>query len=183
MFSVVSSNSQPHHLKQLRDWFVAEWGRVDPFESSKDGLVSPSPLLAIDGVQLLGGLAFTRYAVSGSEKIGLWINALFVAPAHRGMGIGSELIRGSKAEAARIKESELFAYTDVPELYQKLGWQVESHSAEGTVLKSGRWPYRNRNRTVSGVRSGGGLLRPDRELRRIRVRCRLADRLVRLHGG
>jgi GNAT superfamily N-acetyltransferase len=135
MFSVVSSNSEPHHLKQLREWFVVEWGQIDPFETTKYGFIVPSPLLVIDGQKLLGGLAFTRYPISGNEEMRLWINALFVAPEHRGIGIGSQLIQEAEIEAERIKEKELFVYTNAPELYQKLGWLNVDSSAEYIVLK------------------------------------------------
>lgn len=135
MFSVINSNSGPHHLKQLREWFIAEWGQVDPFEEYKDGFIVPSPLLVIDGQQLLGGLVFTRYLIPGNKKKGLWINAIFVKPEHRGSGIGSQLIQAAEVEAASIKEKDLFVSTDVPELYQNLGWFNVDSSGEGKVLK------------------------------------------------
>ena len=134
MFSVVSSTSAPHHLKQLREWFVGEWGHVDPFEATEDNFVVPSPLLVIDGQKLLGGLDFSKYPKPGSEKIGLWINALFVAPEHRGVGIGSRLVQAAEAEAASLGAQELFVYTGVRELYQKLDWLDVDSGGEWKVL-------------------------------------------------
>lgn len=135
MFSIFSSNSKPHQLKQLHEWFVLEWGQIDPFEDTKNGFIVPSPLLAVDGQKLLGGLAFTRYPVPGSEEIGLWVNGLFVAPEHRGIGIGSQLIQAAEVESAGIKAIELFVNTNVPELYQKLGWLNVDGNGECKVLK------------------------------------------------
>ena len=135
MFSVVSSTSAPHHLKQLREWFVAEWGKVDPFEGTEDDFPVPSPILVTDGHKLLGGLAFSTYPKPGLEETGLWINALLVAPEHRGVGMGSQLVQAAEAEAVSIGARELFVYTEVPELYRKLAWLDVDNSGEWKVLR------------------------------------------------
>ena len=135
MLTVVSSSSEPHHLGQLRKWIAAEWGQTDPLKAADDGFVVPSPLLVIDGEKLFGGLTFTNYPKPGIKETGLWINALFVAPAHRGVGIGSQLVEAAEVEAANIRAEELFVYTNVPGLYQKLGWLEVDSSGEHTVLK------------------------------------------------
>ncbi len=134
MFSVISSNAAPHHLQQLREWFIAEWGEMDSFSGPDDGYSVPSPLLVVDGQELLGGLAFTSYPIPGSEELGLWINALIVAPEHRGSGLGSQLIQAAEVEAIHANEQELFVYADHQEFYQRLGWQNVDSSGERAVL-------------------------------------------------
>lgn len=133
LYSIVSSNFQGKHLKQLRDWFVKEWTEVDNFEDTKSGLIIPAPLLVIENQKLLGGLAFTRFEVSGNLE--LWINALLVAPECRGLGIGSELINAAVVEAKHLSIHELFVYTHIPKLYQKAGWLNVSDHGEHKVLK------------------------------------------------
>ena len=135
MISIISSRSTPAHLKQLRDWFVSEWGKVDPFEGVDGNRILPAPLLAVDGNQLLGGLAFTYAAVQGTDKIGLWINALFVLPKHRRHGIGSVLVTTAVVEAKGIEAIELFVYSALPDFYQKLGWCVIDDGGTDTVLR------------------------------------------------
>lgn len=135
MFSIISSNSAPHHLKQLREWVEAEWDEVDPFEGAAEGFIVPPPLLAIDDQKLLGGLAFSSFPIPGSEEIGVWVNALLVTPEHRSIGISSQLVQAAEVEAECIKVKELFVYTDVPKLYLKLGWSIVDSSGESTVLK------------------------------------------------
>ncbi len=134
MFHVVNSSAAPSHLKRLREWIIAEWGDVDSSEGQSEKITVPPPLLAIDSSELLGGLMFSSFQKPDGEELGLWINALFVAPEHRRKGIASQLVRAAEEEAARTGERELFALTDVPKLYQKLGWQCVKNSSEGTVV-------------------------------------------------
>ena len=128
MIDIVSSSTAPIHLKPLSKWVIAEWGEIEPVENV------PPPLLAIEGQELRGGVMFSRFHKPDGEGLGLWINALFVAPEHRRQGIGSRLVRAAESEAARAGERELFALTDIPTLYQKLGWTCVKTSNKGTVV-------------------------------------------------
>jgi hypothetical protein len=76
MFSVISSSTQPQHLELLREWCLAEWGKVDSFDCSDNGIAVPVPLVAVLDQELIGGLAFTSYPVPGNTHLGVWINAL-----------------------------------------------------------------------------------------------------------
>jgi GNAT superfamily N-acetyltransferase len=137
MFHVVSSSVAPGHVSRLREWLVAEWGEVDPFKSQSDGrIIVPPPLLGIEGQELLGGLMFSGFRKPGGDALGLWINALFVAPEHRRKRIGSQLIRAAEVEAFRTGERELFALTNLPKLYENLGWQRVERSTKGIVLRA-----------------------------------------------
>jgi predicted N-acetyltransferase YhbS len=96
----------------------------------------PLPLLGIEGQELLGGLMFSGFRKPGGDVLGLWINALFVAPEHRRKKIASQLIRAAEVEAFRTGERELFALTNIPKLYENLGWQRVETSNEGIVLRA-----------------------------------------------
>jgi GNAT superfamily N-acetyltransferase len=136
MFSVVSSLGEPDHVRRLREWLVAEWGEVDPFKSQSDGrLTVPPPLLGIEGSELVAGLVFSSFRKPGGDALGLWINAVFVAPQYRRRRIASKLIRAAEVEAFRT-ERELFALTDIPKLYENLGWQRGESSDKGIVLRA-----------------------------------------------
>ena len=135
MFSVVSSNTQPQHLELLREWCLAEWSKVDSFDCSDKGIAVPAPLVAVLDQKLIGGLAFTSYPVPGNTNLGLWINAVIVAPEHRGKGVGSQLIIAAESEASSINATALFVYSSVLRLYQKHGWVELSSSGESSVLK------------------------------------------------
>jgi GNAT superfamily N-acetyltransferase len=137
MFHVVSSSVAPGHVRRLREWLVAEWGEVEPFKSQSDGRIPvPLPLLGIKGQELLGGLVFSGFRKPGGDALGLWINALFVAPEHRRKRIATHLIRAAETEAFQAGEAELFALTNIPRLYENLGWQRVDSSNKGIVLRA-----------------------------------------------
>jgi len=135
MISIVSSRSASFHLSQLREWIISEWGKTDPFEGVYDDLVVPPPLLVVDDRQLLGGLTFTNAPVRSTDRIGLWINALFVLPKHRRCGIGSKLVAEAEVEASGVSVDDIFVYTDVPDFYQKLGWSIVDDAGTNTTLR------------------------------------------------
>jgi GNAT superfamily N-acetyltransferase len=124
-------------MDQLREWLIAEWGEVDPFKSQSDGSITvPQPLLGFEGQELRGGLMFSGFRKPGGDSLGLWINALFVAPGHRRKRIASQLIRAAEVEAFRAGERTLFALTNIPKLYENLGWQRVENSSGGIVLRA-----------------------------------------------
>ena len=53
----------------------------------------------------------------------LWVNALYVATSWRGRGIGSHLLREGVKIAASWDRTQLYAYTEVPQFYERLGWR------------------------------------------------------------
>ena len=142
MNCVVVSSAAPGHLRRLHEWFVAEWGNEHFFDLT--GSTELGPLVAIADIELLGGLAFASFQAPGAESVGLWINAIFVAPKHRQKGVASQLIRAAEVEAIRLGERELYALTDIPELYERLDWcRIQSDSAGTVVSKTFVKPVRS----------------------------------------
>jgi len=134
MHSLISSNSAPHLLPLLREWFVLEWGNIDPFEGNEPSLIIPAPIFAVEGEKLLGGLAFSMARIPDSHEIGVWVNAVYVVPEYRGEGLGSQLVQKVKTEAAAINIKPLYAHTDIPNLYQRLHWSTVNCSGDSFVL-------------------------------------------------
>jgi len=95
----------------------------------------PDPLLAVESDQLLAGLALSRYKAADGEQWAIWINALIVAPSHRGRGIASMLITAAESAAVTVQATEIFAKTDVPDLYRKLGWIDLAEEDDSVILK------------------------------------------------
>jgi GNAT superfamily N-acetyltransferase len=127
MLSIISADLRPNHLPQLQKWFEAEWKKPFIFD---EGV--PDPLIALSDDVLVGGLAFTTYPHPERDEIALWINALYVEHNNRGFGIASKLINAAEKVAVR---AELFVFTYVPELYQKLDWVIVKAENENVVLK------------------------------------------------
>ena len=135
MISIISAPANHQHLAQLADWFTAQWEPVDVYRGAEPGFVVPDPLLAVESDELLAGLALSRYKAVGSEQLSIWINALIVAPGHRGRGIASMLIRAAESAAIKVQAAEIFAKTDVPDLYRKLGWVDLAEEDDSFILK------------------------------------------------
>jgi GNAT superfamily N-acetyltransferase len=135
MISIINSTFSSHSLVQLREWFESEWGIFEPFSNKKSDIVLPGPILAFSDDKLVGGLSFTAYGNPEKEEQALWINALYVEPQSRGLGIAIKLIDAAEKVAIEYEHSELFVYTTFPELYQKSGWQILQTTGNYFVLK------------------------------------------------
>lgn len=137
MINVLTSNSVSYEiLSQLREWFVSEWGDVEPFEGVHSEVEIPSPIVAVDErTALLGGLSFTSATKPNQTEIGVWINMVLISPSHRNKGIASMLVQSAEVEAKNSSLCELFVLSEFPNLYRKLGWElVEVNSAEKEVV-------------------------------------------------
>lgn len=133
---VVNSKQKPEHLQELRELLLSEWKKVDAFEGNEFRSNPPLPLLALEGDLLIGGLSFTWYCPEGFSDIKLWINTVFVKPEYRGKGVASTLIKEAAAVAVKTKESKLFAFTEIPQLYLPLGWTQVSNNGKDYVLQT-----------------------------------------------
>ncbi|MCB1278221.1 GNAT family N-acetyltransferase [Prosthecobacter sp.] len=108
-------------------WVHDEWGAKEgrTFEETSqrlfDHATAPQTHAATDSVEPLGVLSFVRFPRPDCAETGLWIDALFVAPGHRGSGIGSLLV-SLACELARPFSDRLYVYTDQPDFYRRLGW-------------------------------------------------------------
>ncbi len=107
-----------------------EWPNLGEFRATELGLKVPGPIVAIEKQELIGGLSFTCYKEPDGEEIVVWVNALLVIPSFRFQGIASKLILASHCSA-----NCLYALTDIPVLYTKVGWQVVKKDSNGTVVK------------------------------------------------
>lgn len=134
MHSIIDSNYNSPHLEPFRLWLNDEWEGFAPFSKPTSGLPIPAPLLAIEDDELLGGLAFSRYKNPKNDELALWINAILVDPAQRGKGIASALISVAEKSALDLDETQIFALTDVPKLYQNQGWSVFNIDGKNRVM-------------------------------------------------
>lgn len=115
----------PEHHDQVLGWLRREW---DDSEVPFSGTVTPADdrpgaKIALLTQKPVGVLAFKRHDLSETATHKLWINAVYVAPEKRRSGVARKLIRAAQQVAIPDYAEELYAYTEVPALYEKLGWK------------------------------------------------------------
>jgi predicted N-acetyltransferase YhbS len=134
MISVCISSPDSEQVAEFRGWVETEWGKVDSFVE-KNGKVLPAPILALKDEALVGGLSFTYSSIPGTQELALWINTLLVAPEFRRMGIGNKLITAAESCVELFGADQLYVFTEIAEIYQKLGWHIHSNIGKSTVLR------------------------------------------------
>lgn len=128
---IVSVKNNTFLADELFSLFKSEWSEFEHFKLKKLDLKIPDPLVTLINGELVGGLSYTSFKKPISEDAAVWINAVFVISKYRRNGIASKLI-----EKAHGVVAELYALTDVPELYTKLGWKTVLKDIHGTTVKS-----------------------------------------------
>jgi predicted N-acetyltransferase YhbS len=120
----------PDHLPLVASWihgaFWTHSGRgvdavVDLLREATDPGRIPLSLLARIGREPAGTVNLIACDSKARPDLTPWLAALFVESAHRGKGVGAELVRRLIGEAARLRFTEMFLETDIPEFYARLG--------------------------------------------------------------
>ena len=136
MISIVDSRLSDIHLETYWQWISEEWGRDHSFESMDGAGPLPSPLLAMVGGRLAGGISFTWHIAPDSPEMALWINTVYVEPTFRGNGIARALVAAADEHARTVTgEKTLLVYTNVPQLYEKSEWVPTKREGEMWVLR------------------------------------------------
>ena len=128
--SIIAIGPGHRFAATLVDWIMAEWGeklgqsREEVAERLFTHLDCPPTHAAADpGAAIpLGVIAFTRFKSPEDGEMSVWVDGLFVAPEHREARIGSRLIQAAD-DLVRPFANRMYAYTDVPRLYERLGWR------------------------------------------------------------
>ena len=126
----IISTYRPEDLVSFEALTVNEWPEIElPLDSAM------APILAKNEEAIVGGLSFVRYAHPSRMELSLWINSLLVIPAWRRKGVGSALVKSAMHVVP--PDTELFVFTDVPDLYLGLAWTLIPSEMEGKVLRHG----------------------------------------------
>lgn len=131
----------PKYIPQIAEWFFKEWGHQVPGNSLAATVsrleaklnFDQAPLLLIleDGGQVVGVAALKIREMKEFPEREYWLGDVFVDPAARGKGFGSQLANAVAEQAERFGIKQLWLQTDDQQgLYLRLGWkEVE------TILK------------------------------------------------
>lgn len=123
---------RPDASAVLAEWFMAEWPDYHRNRSLADVAsrfrLSPQgqeTLIAeLDG-ELVGTVAIRGTWETAPEIPPPWIGGLFVAPEHRGRGIGMALIDAAvRAVAARGDDTVHMAIRVDPSSFEQRGWRI-----------------------------------------------------------
>ena len=126
----------PQFLPQLAEWHHQQWLELNPGQTlaqridamqahlSDDWL--PSTYLAKSDV-LMGSAALIAHDMDTRPELTPLLASVFVAPAFRQQGIGSQLVKQVMQAAREAGVTTLYLFTpDQAHFYQRLGWQVVS---------------------------------------------------------
>ncbi|MEH0724847.1 GNAT family N-acetyltransferase [Vibrio alginolyticus] len=128
VFRVCDENSP--YLIDLERLFQSEWSDFSFADPYKPEAELPPVIVAMRNNEVIGGLAYSRYQEPHGNSEVVWFNAVYVSPNWRGQGIASELINRGVSQVAATTQSNLYAYTNVPPLYESLGWSVVDIESE-----------------------------------------------------
>ena len=129
---------RPEALPTVAAWYFDEWGHFHPgstLEDAEERLQEtlnndriPFIILALQNDEVVGA-AELKYREMGDmfPDKEHWLGGVYVAPEHRGHGLGSMLANEIAGRAAAYGVSELHLQTERLDggLYLALGWQPE----------------------------------------------------------
>ncbi len=110
--------------------FQIEWPDFRFANTYTLGTQLPPVIIAAIGNRVIGGLAYSRFQEPHQNHDLTWLNAVFVSSEYRGRGIASELINRGVNQMPGYDQNYLYVYTNVPPLYQSLGWSVVDIESE-----------------------------------------------------
>ncbi|ENJ2790134.1 GNAT family N-acetyltransferase [Vibrio parahaemolyticus] len=128
VFRICKENSQ--YWIALEKLFQTEWPDFLFADTYKSENYLPPVLVAVRNNEVIGGLAYSRYQEPYGNTEVIWLNAVFVSPEWRGQGIASELINRGVNQVSELNQNNIYAYTNVAQLYKSLGWSVVDIDSE-----------------------------------------------------
>ena len=114
------------HIDTVVEWIITEWPEESPVEVRQmllDDSNCPPTLIALANEEPVATLAFKYHPPANSDTDELWINVLYVNSDWRRCSIGSRLVHEAIARAADHGQKQLFVFTNLPQFYERLGWQ------------------------------------------------------------
>lgn len=123
-----------HLAPTLARWHADEWSSLVPDWSYEPALAEllthtrrdtvPLTLVAIDGSEVLGSASLVTEDLPGWEHLTPWLASVFVSPATRGQGVGTQLVCEAARTAQRLGVARLHLFTPgQADFYRRLGWR------------------------------------------------------------
>ncbi len=125
-------SEQPEHVETVARWLYEEWSeprgetiivRRRQLQLQLNSIRLPIALIALWNGQPAGTVSLRPSDLRTRPRATPWLSALYVDPAHRGKGIGRELVWATQALAQWLGYSRVYLFTpDRQSFYQELGW-------------------------------------------------------------
>ncbi|WP_261815306.1 GNAT family N-acetyltransferase [Vibrio gallicus] len=128
VFRTCDHNS--HYWGSVERLFQSVWPDLLLADTYTPDVQLPPIVVALQGSEVIGGLAYSWFQEPHTNASVIWLNAVFVSPQWRGRGIASELINHGVRQVANSPQSRLYVYTNVAQLYLSLGWSVVDIESE-----------------------------------------------------
>jgi GNAT superfamily N-acetyltransferase len=129
---IVPLQQRPDAIPTCAGWAFDTWGSPQAADAMamaqrwRQDLAAPGlPLrwVALDGDTVLGMAALLADDLPARPDLFPWLGDVFTAPAARGRGVASALVRRVEAEAAALGHRRLYLFTqNTAGLYGRLGW-------------------------------------------------------------
>ncbi len=122
-------------IPELARMHFAEWSYLRP-EETLEGRTArlrsccghhsiPTVVVALSGSTLCGSAMLVQHDMVTRPDLTPWLAGVYVAPAYRNRGCGSELVGRIEEEAASVGVASLYLYTTSAEsFYARRGWTV-----------------------------------------------------------
>ena len=134
MIEIIDLRQAPEHRDTLALWHFHEWGYLNPGKTLADYQRSfdvyfgqepvPTMLIAVEGEKLLGSSSLIVSDMDTHPELSPWLANVFVAPEHRGRGLGDKLVRAVMAMARDLALERIYLFTpDQEDFYARRGWQ------------------------------------------------------------
>jgi GNAT superfamily N-acetyltransferase len=126
---------RPAFIPTLARWHHAQWSYLDVGVSAEQRAVRlqahlgrrqiPTTFVALRGDTLLGSASLIAHDMDTRMDLSPWLASVYVAPEHRGRGVGTALVRRVVEEAKALEVETLYLFTpDKEGFYAHLGWSV-----------------------------------------------------------
>ncbi len=137
-FNIIECNYASKETQELDGFLRQHWPDQTFFPENIPTLKLPLPLMVREPVtgEIIAGLVYTLYPSPEDDQPVIWLNGLYVVPEWRKRGIASQLIQRSVEAIGALGQASAYVYTDIPKLYQNLGWITLScdHNQQFYVL-------------------------------------------------
>ena len=129
----------PDAIPMLARWHHEQWKHLSPGSSIEQRIVRlqahlgkkpiPTTFVALSSLgertaDIVGSASLIAHDMDTHPELTPWLASVFVAPQHRGRGIGTALIRRVIHKAGALGATQLYLFTtpDKKGFYARLGW-------------------------------------------------------------